>query len=103
MNTYLQMMLPVISLIVQCGLIKFVYSMYKDKKQKTVARDEALKCLLRNDIYGIYHKGEEKGYLPLYALENATDMYNSYSALGGNGAVTTVYKKILAMPHEVQK
>lgn len=102
MEIIIEHWIQILTLLVQCGLIKFVYSLYSDKKQKTFARDEALKCLLRNDIYAIYHKGEEKGYIPLYSLENATDMYNSYHALGGNGAVTTVYKKILEMPHEPQ-
>lgn len=100
MDIIIQYWLQILTLLVQCGLIKFVYSLYSDKKQKTFARDEALKCLIRTAIYAIYHKGEKDGYIPLYALENATDMYNSYHALGGNGAVTNVYKKILEMPHE---
>lgn len=100
MDIIIQYWLQIVTLLVQCGLIKFVYSMYSDKKQKTSARDEALKCLLRTGIYGIYHKGEKDGYIRLYALENATMMYNAYHALGGNGAVTNVYKKILEMPHE---
>lgn len=100
MEIDLQHVLTIISLIIQCGFFKYVYSLYSDKQEKAQARDEAMKCLLRTAIYGIYHKGEEKGFIPLYSLENATEMYNSYHALGGNGAVTTVYKKILAMPHE---
>lgn len=102
MDVDIQQIWSIISLILQCGVIKYVYSMYSDKKQKTSARDEALKCLLRTGIYGIYHKGEKDGYIRLYALENATMMYNAYHALGGNGAVTTVYNKILEMPHEPQ-
>lgn len=100
MDVDIQQIWSIISLILQCGVIKYVYSMYSDKKQKTSARDEALKCLLRTGIYGIYHKGEKDGFIRLYALENATMMYNAYHALGGNGAVTNVYKKILEMPHE---
>lgn len=95
--------LQLITLIVNCGLLKFAYSVYTEYKQRTEARDEALKCLLRTDIYAIYHRGEERGHIPLYSLENVTDMYKSYHALGGNGAVTTIYQKILAMPHDAQK
>lgn len=102
MDVDIQQIWSIISLILQCGVIKYVYSMYSDKKQKTSARDEALKCLLRTGIYGIYHKGEKDGFIRLYALENATMMYNAYHALGGNGAVTTVYNEILEMPHEPQ-
>lgn len=100
MDVDIQQIWSIISLILQCGVIKYIYSMYSDKKQKTSARDEALKCLLRTGIYGIYHRGEKDGFIRLYALENATMMYNAYHALGGNGAVTTIYEKISKMPHE---
>lgn len=93
----------VLSLLGQLGVIKFVYSLYKDSRQKATARDAALKCLLRQGIYDTYHKGEKDGWLPFYALENATEMYQSYVALEGNGTVPAIYKKITEFPHDPER
>ena len=63
-----------------------------------VARDDAIRSLLRTEIISINHKSEEKGFIPIYNLENITDMYRSYKALGGNGAITEIYNKVLQLP-----
>jgi hypothetical protein len=44
------------------------------------------------------HNAEKEGFLPIWALENLTDMYNTYKALGGNGAITGLYNKTIQLP-----
>ncbi|WP_302299617.1 hypothetical protein [Phascolarctobacterium faecium] len=97
----------VISLLVQSGFLGVgwkVYSNYKkqveERGKKTEALHNATRSLLRTEIIGIYHKSEEDGFIPLYNLENITDMYICYKALGGNGAITELYHKALQLPQK---
>ena len=50
------------------------------------------------EIINICHNAEKEGFLPIWALENLTDMYNTYKALGGNGAITGLYNKTIQLP-----
>lgn len=95
--------LTLITLLIQCGVFsvsfKFIYNFLKDYREKDIARDEALRSLLRCSIISIYHKTEETGFLPIYNLENIEDMYKAYKTLGGNGAITELYTQIKKYPH----
>lgn len=99
--------LTVINLLIQCGLIKFVADMYKnykaqvaEREQKNAALLEGMRSVLRSEIISMYYKSETQGYITIYNLENITDMYHAYTALGGNGAITEIYHKALALPHQ---
>lgn len=99
-------LVAIISLVVQSGFLTVAYRLYtkyqkqmEERNKQTAARDEAIRSLLRTEIISIYHKAEEKGYMPIYNLENITDMYQSYKALGGNGAITEIYHKSLNFSH----
>lgn len=48
-------------------------------------------------VYSNYKKQVEER---LYNLENITDMYICYKALGGNGAITELYHKALQLPQK---
>ena len=95
----------IVSLLLQSGLLGILWKMYgkyradiEERNKKEVARDDAIRSLLRTEIISINHKSEEKGFIPIYNLENITDMYRSYKALGGNGAITEIYNKVLQLP-----
>lgn len=99
--------LTVINLLIQCGLIKFVSDMYKNYKAQVIERElktealhEGVRSVLRSEIISIYYKAEMQGFITIYNLENITDMYHAYTALGGNGAITEIYHKALALPHQ---
>lgn len=100
----------IITIAIQCGFFKYLYAFLKENKRqekiradelrkREEARDKAIRSLLRSEIIGIYHKAEEKGYLPIYNLENIDDMYYSYKILGGNGAITELYNQVKNYPH----
>ena len=81
----------IVSLLLQSGLLGILWKMYgkyradiEERNKKEVARDDAIRSLLRTEIISINHKSEEKGFIPIYNLENIMDMYRSYKALGGN-------------------
>lgn len=87
-----------ISLLVQLGILKFVLSLYRQYNIRATARDDAIRSLLRTEIIHICHRAEEKGYIEVYNLENLNDMYQSYHALGGNGAIRTMYEQAQQHP-----
>lgn len=57
-----------------------------------------LQALLRNELIDAYHHYEEKGELPIYAMENIQKMYDAYHNLGGNGTITKLYNKLQKLP-----
>lgn len=95
--------LTIITLAVQAGILKFAYRLYKNFIVKENNRDSAIRGLLRVEIINICHNAEKEGFLPIWALENLTDMYNTYKALGGNGAITGLYNKTIQLPQRKEE
>lgn len=89
----------VLTFLVQCGVFKFLYSFVSEYRKRDKARDIAIRSLLRSEIINICHKAENKGFLPIYNLENLNDMYKAYKALGGNGAIEDLCNQIKKYPH----
>lgn len=100
----------VLSLFLQCGILKFLHEYLKENKRREEAQKEderkkqeawevAIRSLLRSQIITIYHNAEKKGFLPIYNLENLDDMYHAYKALDGNGAITELYNQVKNYPH----
>lgn len=57
-----------------------------------------MQAILRNEIIEQYNKYVERGYIPIYALDNVEIMYNQYHALGGNGTVTHLFEELKELP-----
>lgn len=93
--------ITILTLLVNCGVFKYLYNFLKEYKERDAARDDATRSLLRTEIINICHKAEEKGYLPIYNLENLNDMFRAYKALGGNGAISELYNHVKNYPHNV--
>lgn len=87
------------SILIECGLVKYLSNFFKTYKAREAARDNAVRSLLRTEIINICHKAENKGFLPIYNLENLNDMYKAYKALGGNGAITDLCNQVKKYPH----
>lgn len=63
-----------------------------------------VKSLLRKEIIDDYNTYMDKEYIPIYALENTLDMYNSYYRLGGNGTCTKIVEELKKLPsHKEEK
>lgn len=56
--------------------------------------DEALKCLLRNDILEIYEHYKKEKRITKYAFDNVGLMYNQYKNRHGNTFVDTIFEQM---------
>lgn len=62
------------------------------------AINEALRALCRDRILQGYRYYRRTSGVTTADLETMTKLYNAYHKLEGNGTVTAVYEKILALP-----
>ncbi len=99
----------IITLLFNAGILKYGYKGYRNyilqEKRKSIQRKKyeetlngAIRNLLRVEIINICHKAEKDGYLPVWALENLTDMFNIYQDLDGNGSAKKLYEKAITLP-----
>lgn len=76
----------------------------KEKSQLAARQAEhdalvnGLQAILRDRLVSAYNHYEEKGELPIYAMENIQKMYDAYHNLGGNGTITKLYNKLQKLP-----
>lgn len=80
------------------GLFSLVSGKFMLECKKQRALRDGVKAILRSDLIQLCNHYEEKGWAPFYAVENITNMYNAYHDLGGNGAITQMYERFLALP-----
>lgn len=92
--------------LISVGIIAFCKQLSK-KIHKQFCDQQSLKngtlALLRSEIIHCYDKYIDKGWIPLYGLENVLDLYESYHDLGGNGAITKLVLEIKELPSVGQK
>lgn len=88
------------------GFATFGYRSVMKKLQEERSRNEAIaegvQSLLRDSIVANYNKYQDKGYCPIYVKESIKKVYEAYHRLGGNDVATSLYRKILDMPEEIQ-
>ena len=80
------------------ALVGHLYSKITDMRKRTTAIEDGIRALLRNDIIKSYNKCQEKGYCPIYEMENIEEMYKQYHELGGNGTITELVERIREFP-----
>lgn len=73
----------------------------EEQKIKNDILVKGVQALLRSQILHEYNKWNDKKYLPIYARENISNLYETYHNLGGNGAVTDIYNKVMELPTEL--
>lgn len=78
------------------GLSKKLKEEMKDQK----ALRDGVQSLLRDRIIQTHHHYMEKGFIPVYGMENVLDMYGAYHELGGNGTVTKLVGTLKELPTE---
>lgn len=81
--------------------IGWKYLLKRIKKQEVVGK--GVQALLRGQIIQLYNHYTEKGYIPIYGLENVTAMYEQYHVLGGNGAVTALVEELKELPRNPEQ
>ncbi len=63
-----------------------------------VSVQDGMKCLLRAEIIRDHSQLLEKGYIPIYAMENVLESYAAYHSLGGNGTITKMVEELKQLP-----
>lgn len=61
-------------------------------------QSEALKASIRNSILNLYYKCTAKSSITTYELQNLSELYENYKALGGNSFVTECVERLRALP-----
>ena len=78
----------------------------EEEKEKEIEESEAIKngirAVLRDRILQAYNHFSAKGKIHIEELENISNMYIAYHNLGGNGVVTSIYNKVLEIPHDLK-
>jgi len=84
-----------------------LYKKLSTKIHKQVEDQKALKdgtlALLRSELIHNYDKYMERGWLPIYAVENICELYSTYHKLGGNGAIDKIIEELKSLPSIEQK
>ena len=70
----------------------------KEQRKSTKEQQEGIKCLLRAEIIRDHSHYMEKGYIPIYAMENVLESYAAYHSLGGNGTITKMVEELKQLP-----
>ena len=81
------------------GYRKLSVRVKKEKKASKAVQD-GVEALLADRLIQLYNYYAEKGYCPIYARSNAESLQKAYHALGGNGTISALYNKLMAMPTE---
>jgi hypothetical protein len=88
--------------LITLGLTASVRHFNKQDKIRKAEQDaikKGIQALLRNEIIDQYNKYMDKGYMPIYAMENVEAMYKQYKALDGNGTIKELYEELQELPH----
>lgn len=83
--------------VVLTAVLGFIIAKVKEIAKKQKATDDGLQSLLRAEIIRTYEKSIDRGYAPIYAKQSLEICYLAYHNLGGNGCVTDLYTKTMAL------
>ncbi len=85
MQTY-TIVLPVV--------LGYIVWLLKNQKKDRDANSKGTMLLLRVQLIEYHDKYMSQGYIPSYACQNFTEMYDAYHELGGIGMITKMYEEI---------
>lgn len=91
-----------------CGAFAaWVQQKFKAQKKELVEQKAyntavalGVQALLRDRIIQAYNHYQDKGFCPIYGMENVQALYLQYHNLGGNGTITELVEKLKSMPTE---
>lgn len=86
--------------IITGAIISYIFALYHQKKKENDALKAGLQALLRDRIIQAYnHYVDEKGWIPIYAIESINACYKSYEALGENGVINSLMEQLNGLPN----
>ena len=80
------------------AVFRWTYKKLKATETKTDSVQKGLQALLRSQMINDFNRWIEKGYAPIYARDNFSNMYEQYHNLGANGVMGDIYDKFMALP-----
>ncbi len=83
---------------VLAGLYRNLSKKIEKQKEENKAIKNGLQAVLHDRLYQTCKYYIGLGYVDTDGLENASIVYKSYHALGGNGTGTLLYEKLKALP-----
>ena len=86
--------------VVLTAIAGFLIARLKNLLKKQKALENGVQSLLRCQIIHTYNRSKDKGYCPIYELENVESAFKEYAALGGNGTIEQLVKELRAMPRK---
>ena len=83
------------------AIITYLVTVLRQKKQQIEEQrkeNEALKAgvqaLLRDRIIQAYNHYQDKGWIPIYAMQSIESCYRSYEELGENGVIDNLMRQL---------
>jgi hypothetical protein len=76
----------------------YIFAKFKSMGKKYDAIQKGVKALLRDRVVQLYNYYSAKNCIPIYARENVESLRNEYKALGGNGVIDGLVKRLMMMP-----
>ena len=84
------------SVVVSSGA--YIFVKFKSIGKKNDAIQKGVKALLRDRVIQMYNHYSGKNCIPIYARENVESLHIEYKALGGNGTVEGLVKRLMMLP-----
>lgn len=80
------------------ALFRSLKKRIEQEKSEQDAIKAGLQALLRAQMVNDYNHYVDKGFAPIYARETFESCYKEYKGLGGNGVMTDLHAKFMALP-----
>jgi len=74
-----------------------IRSVLKKQADEQEAMRKGLKALLRDRIIQMYNHYYNQRCIPIYARDNIGSLHAEYKALGGNGTIDGLVKKLMSL------
>lgn len=75
-------------------------SRFAKEKESSKAMQAGLTVLLADRLTEMFDYCNQKGYCSICAKHNAELLFEAYHTLGGNGTMTELFHRLIAMPTE---
>ena len=72
----------------------------QERRKESEAIKQGIRAVLRDRILQAYNHFRKVGCITIAQQENINNMYMAYHNLGGNGVITSVYMKVMELPHD---
>lgn len=81
-------------------IVGYLWNSLKGRKRDWDAMRKGILAILRNNLILIHNEAVSKGSISFTQAENAKDMFQAYTELGGNGIIPDMMKEIQRLPKE---